>query len=144
MRYRFTDAFPYLLNRVGVLMGEGFAEELAADGLTLQMYRVLAVLQERHQLSLGELAKLLRIEMSTLSRLVTTLKKRGMLERSRLETDGRTVSIILTEEGMSLLTTLLIPRAKYWEKKAIEGLSSSEIEALKMTLNRIYANLSND
>jgi len=40
--YRLTEAFPYLLNRVGVRMGELFSRRLESYGVTLHMYRVMA------------------------------------------------------------------------------------------------------
>ena len=55
--YRLTEAFPYLLNRVGVRMGELFTRRLAAADLTLSMYRVLAALWEKDDQRLGDLAR---------------------------------------------------------------------------------------
>ncbi|HCP76840.1 MAG TPA: MarR family transcriptional regulator, partial [Pusillimonas sp.] len=46
MKYRFTTSFPYLLNRVGVRMGELFSKRLLEYELTLPMYRVMAVLRQ--------------------------------------------------------------------------------------------------
>ncbi|WJJ92860.1 hypothetical protein [Neopusillimonas aromaticivorans] len=46
MTYKFTSSFPYLLNRVGVKMGELFSVRLAELDLTLPMYRVMAVLRQ--------------------------------------------------------------------------------------------------
>jgi hypothetical protein len=45
--YRLTEAFPYLLNRVGVRMGELFSRRLESYGVTLHMYRVMAALWQR-------------------------------------------------------------------------------------------------
>ena len=68
--YRFTDSLPYLLNRVGVRMGELFANELAAEQLTVPMYRVLAALSEADHQRLTDLSAMTTVEMTTLSRLV--------------------------------------------------------------------------
>jgi len=45
--YRLSNSFPYLLNRVGVRMGELFSRRIASFGVTLPMYRVLAALWEK-------------------------------------------------------------------------------------------------
>ena len=45
--YRLSNSFPYLLNRVGVRIGELFSQRLKTYGMTLPMYRVLASLWER-------------------------------------------------------------------------------------------------
>jgi DNA-binding MarR family transcriptional regulator len=99
--YRLTEAFPYLLNRVGVRMGELFTRRLAAADLTLPMYRVLAALWEKDDQRLGDLADVTSIELSTLSRMVGKLVGRGLVSRGRPENNGRTVRIGLTTRGKS-------------------------------------------
>ena len=54
--YRLTNSFPYLLNRVGVQMGELFSRRIAGYGVTLPMYRVMAALWETGDQRLGDLA----------------------------------------------------------------------------------------
>lgn len=138
--YRFTDAFPYLLNRVGVLMGELFSRYLEPHGLTLPMYRVLAALRERSDLALGELASLTTVELSTLSRLVGTMSRRGLVSRRRVEGNGRMVEIRLTPAGLRLVERL-IPIADMHEKEALRGLAAAETAQLRAALHRVYGNL---
>lgn len=138
--YRFTNAFPYLLTRVGVRMGEVFAQELAEQGLTLHMYRVLAALWEKDEQSLGDLSQMVSSENSTLSRLVGTMKRMRLVTRHRLETDGRSVRIGLTPEGR-VVTERLIPRAMHYESVAVQGFDGAEIADLKAKLVRVFNNL---
>src|SRR5579859_989617 len=42
--YKLTESVPYLLNRVGVRMGELFSRRIASHGVSLPMYRVMAAL----------------------------------------------------------------------------------------------------
>ena len=138
--YRFTDSLPYLLNRVGVRMGELFAAELAADGLTVPMYRVLAALTEADNQRLTDLSSMTSVEMTTLSRLVAAMEKRGMLRRRRPEDNLRTVQISLTGAGRELAARLC-PRAAHYEQVAMQGLGAAEVRQLKATLARVYDNL---
>lgn len=138
--YRFTKAFPYLLTRVGVRMGEIFAQELAEAGLTLHMYRVLAALWERDDQRLVDLAEMVSSEVSTLSRLVGTLLRMRYLTRKRMETDGRTVRISLTPAGRAVAETW-VPRAMYYEATATKGFSDAEVADLKEKLERVFHNL---
>jgi hypothetical protein len=55
--YRLTDAFPYLITRVGVRMGELFSRRLESYGVTLPMYRVMAALWQRGNQRLGDLSE---------------------------------------------------------------------------------------
>ena len=54
--YRLSNSFPYLLNRVGVRMGELFSRRIAPFGVTLPMYRVMAALWETGDQRLSDLA----------------------------------------------------------------------------------------
>ena len=75
--YRLTDSFPYLLNRVGVRMGELFSRRISSFGVTLPMYRVMAALWENGDQRLSDLATITTTEISTLSRLVGEMKRKG-------------------------------------------------------------------
>ena len=56
-------------------------------------------LSEIKALSQGELAQRLRLEKSTISRLVRQLMVRGWVERTPLPEDGRVMMVRLSEEG---------------------------------------------
>src|SRR5260370_25763570 len=100
--YRLSNSFPYLLNRVGVRMGELFSRRIAPFGVTLPMYRVMAALWEKGDQRLSDLATVTTAEISTLSRLVGEMKRKGLVTRSRLDGNGRTVAIKRTTKGRAL------------------------------------------
>src|SRR5689334_3208066 len=138
--YRLTSAFPYLLNRVGVRMGELFSRRIAGYGVTLPMYRVMAALWETPDQRLGDLAALTSIEVSTMSRLIGTMNRKGLVSRTRLKDTARTVAINLTAKGKTLVAEL-IPIAMHYEEVAVRSFSAKEIAELKTTLTNIYTNL---
>jgi DNA-binding MarR family transcriptional regulator len=135
--YKLTDSFPYLLNRVGVRMGELFSRRIASYGVTLPMYRVMAALWETPGQRLNDLAGMTTVELSTLSRLVGTMEKMKLVSRSRLENNARTVAITLTDSGRALVEELM-PIAQHFEQVAVSKLSPSALKALKKTLTDIY------
>ena len=138
--YRFTNSLPYLLNRVGVRMGELFANELASERMTIPMYRVLAALSEMKDQRLTDLCGLTTVEMTTLSRLIATMEKRGWVIRRRPADNLRTVQISLTTAGHALAKRLM-PRAAYYEQVAMRGLGDGEVARLKCTLGKVFDNL---
>jgi DNA-binding MarR family transcriptional regulator len=140
MTYEFTSSLPYLLNRVGVRMGELFSIELAKHGLTLPMYRVLAVLKQQGPLNLGDLSRYVTVELSTLSRLVTSMQKKGLVSRVRPEDNGRTVRITITPQG-ERKANILMPQAAHFENVGIGDMAPNEISALKKALVDIFENL---
>jgi DNA-binding MarR family transcriptional regulator len=131
---------PYLLNRVGVALIEDFSRQLAADDLTVPMWRVLAALWHDGPRHMGNLAELTSIEISTLSRLVGTLQRRGIVTRKRGGRDGRYVRVALTPRGKSL-TESLIPKALAIEARLIGSLSSREVATLRRLLDALHENL---
>ena len=138
--YRLTESLPYLLNRVGVRMGELFSRRIAGFGVTLPMYRVMAALWEQGDQRLGDLALMTSIEVSTLSRLVGTMKRKGLLSRKRLEDNARTVAINLTAKGNALVDEL-IPIAMHFEEVAVRDFAKHTVSDLKSTLSQIYDSL---
>jgi DNA-binding MarR family transcriptional regulator len=138
--YKLTDSFPYLLNRVGVRMGELFARRIQHYDLTVPMYRVLSALREMPDQRLNDLAKMTTIEISTLSRLIGTLGTRGLVSRSRLKNNARTVEINLTDAGVSLIDEVM-PIAKHFEEVAISQLSGKELRLIKRALIDVYERL---
>jgi DNA-binding MarR family transcriptional regulator len=138
--YRLSDAFPYLLNRVGVRMGELFSRRLEPYGVTLPMYRVMATLWEEGNRRLGELSEVTSIELSTLSRLVGTMMRKGLLSRKRPDANARTVEINLTAKGR-LLVEELIPLAKLHEDVGLRSFPANKIAELKRDLIKVFQNL---
>ena len=134
--YKLTDTLPFMLYTISNHLSDSFAIELAEHKLTVSMYRVLAALLEREDQRLGELSDMIHIELSTLSRLIGGMKKRGLVSRRRHQSDERSVRINLTVEGRRTLEGL-IPRAQYYERLAVRTLDRTQVTSLKATLSGI-------
>ena len=138
--YRFTDSVSYLLNRVGVRLGERFSIVLKEFGLTVPMYRVLAALRQEGDQRLGDLAAITSIEQSTLSRLVTSMRKDGLVTRIRPKDNGRAVATNLTAAGRTLAERLMLLAVDF-EQGATSGLGADDLRKLKSMLRSVYDNL---
>jgi len=136
MPYRFTDSVPYLLNRVGVSVAERFTRRLEQHDVTLPMYRVLAVLRQTGTHTLGELSGMVSVELSTLSRLIGNMVRRGLVTRIRPESNARIVEIDLTPEGAAMADRLM-PIATLFEDTLIAELDPAQVEALKVLLRHL-------
>jgi len=137
------DFLPYLTNRVGMIVAEQFgADALAEHGLSIAMWRVMAVLASRGSQRQIDLADLTSIEVSTLSRLVSRLIRKGLVTRTRSANSNREVAVKLSPKGQSLVNHL-IPMALDFEAAAIAGLSGKDIAVLKHCLRRMYGNMKN-
>jgi DNA-binding MarR family transcriptional regulator len=121
-------------------MGELFSVRIAKYQITLPMFRVLAALWEQGDQRLGDLASSTTIEISTLSRLIGEMTRRGLTSRSRVKDNGRTLSINLTQHGRMLIGEL-IPIAVHFEGVSVSKHSEKDIGELKAILEEIYASL---
>ena len=136
------DYLPYLVNRVGTIIAEQFgAAALAPHGLSVAMWRVMAVLAANGSLRQIDIADLTSIEASTLSRLVTRLVRMNLVTRARSTASNREVAVKLSGRGNALVARL-IPMARAYETDAIAGLSREELLVLKRCLRRVYLNMS--
>jgi DNA-binding MarR family transcriptional regulator len=138
--YRLTNSLPYLLNRVGVRMGELFSRRIAGYDVTLPMYRVMAALWEQGDQRLGDLAAMTSLEISTASRLIGAMKRKGLVSRRRLEDNARTVAINLTAKGKALVEELM-PIAIHFEEVAIRSLPKDALVNLKRVLAQVHTDL---
>jgi MarR family transcriptional regulator, organic hydroperoxide resistance regulator len=138
--YRFTTSLGYLIAKVGVRTWELFSRELAPYGCTIPMYRVLAGLWEKGDQQLGELSTMTTIELSTLSRLVSSMKRKGLVSRVRVESDERSVRLNLTAKGRALCEELMALAARS-EAAYMRSLGEDEVVALKRSLNTVFTNL---
>jgi MarR family transcriptional regulator, organic hydroperoxide resistance regulator len=135
------DFLPYLVNRVGVIIAEQFGKEtLAPYGLSIAMWRVMAVLSSTGGQRQIDLADLTSIDASTLSRIVTRLVRTGLATRARSASSNREVVVMLSAKG-SAMVARLIPRAREIETDAAAGLSPEDLAVVKRCLRRIYGNM---
>lgn len=135
------DAYlPYLLNRAGARIAQSFGEEIRPFGATLQDWRVLAALRERDGRRMGDLAETTSIEMSTLTRLVDNMEKKGLVSRRRDAADARVVVLHVASAGRRL-TQRILPIAERYERVALAGFDARETEQLRQALRRLYDNM---
>lgn len=131
---------PYLLNRAGARIATAFGEEVRPLGATLQIWRVLAALREKDGRRMGDLSATTSIEVSTLTRLVDGMEKRGLVARRRDPADARAVVLCVAPDGKKL-TGRILPIAERYERVALRGFGRQESEVLKQALRRLYDNI---
>jgi DNA-binding MarR family transcriptional regulator len=133
-----SEYLPYLINRVGGAVSDAFGEHLANDGLTISMWRVLAVLLHNGPQHMTNLAELTTIEPSTLSRLAGTMQRRGLVTRKRNGADGRHVRVVLSARGVAVATRLL-PAAAALQERMIAGMPAADVATLRRLLKKLHA-----
>ena len=114
--FNLTNYLPYLLNRAGNRIAASFSHTLRAYDITLQMWRVLAALNHEDGQRVTNLARLTTIDASTLSRVIDGMVRKSLIERRRADgdrTDGRAVTVHLTDGGRRLTDTIIPISKRY-------------------------------
>jgi DNA-binding MarR family transcriptional regulator len=128
------------VNRAGARIAAALSEEVRPLGATLQTWRVLAALHERDGRRMGDLSETTSIEVSTLTRLVDGMEKKGLVARRRDAADARAVTLHATPAGRRM-TRIILPIAARYEKVALQGFSEAEATVLKTALRRLFDNM---
>ncbi len=72
------------------------------EGVTFHQFMILDVVAKKKELNMADLHKILSVEKSTTTRLVTPLIEKGLLRRDRAENDLRAVKLVLTPKGKKI------------------------------------------
>lgn len=132
---------PYLINRAAVRFVGTISPTLADCGVSLQEWRVLAALRRVHEQRVSDLAEMTSIDISTLSRTLSAMQRRGLVERRRpADGDARVVHVRATDRGRAV-TDRIVPAAQGLETVALAGFTPAEAAALKDMLERIFGNI---
>lgn len=118
---------------------KGIADEVATYGLSPFEVHLLMICLEMDESTATELARMLPIDASRISRLVNVLVERDLLVRRRLRQDRRIVKLRLSEEGGELAAEVA-QRMEALYAELTKGLSQREIRQFATTALKIQAN----
>jgi DNA-binding MarR family transcriptional regulator len=130
------DNVPYLTHRIGRLMDQTIDPYLKEQDISLEMCRVLFMLSEVGHHNLVALSEATTVKTSTLSRLVGRMVQRGLVSRSRSDTDNRTVNVAILPPGQEMID-LLMPRMTEIWKMSRQDFSPEELPVLTSYLRRL-------
>jgi len=133
---------PFRLNRLAAEVSSALSVEYAERyGLDIPEWRVLATLGFRSDpCSAQFIAHCTRTHKSTISRAVTSLMKRQMVERVENADDRREFRLRLTRKGAALYEEL-IPRLLRKEQEILSCLSAQERKTLAALFSKIENSL---
>jgi DNA-binding MarR family transcriptional regulator len=133
---------PFRLNRLSAEVSSALSSEYQARyGLDIPEWRVLATLGFRNDACSAQyIAYCTRTHKSTISRAVTALMDRQLVERVENEDDRREYRLRLTRKGNALYEEL-IPRLLRREQEILSCLSAQERRDLAVLLGKIEKSL---
>lgn len=114
---------------------------MAEIGLAPGQPKILRCLVNHEGCMQKDVAEHCDIEPATVSRVIDTLEKAGLIRREVVENNRRAGSLFLTEEGLSQYRLWEV-HCQEIEQEMLAGFSEREKEELTQYLKRIYKNLS--
>jgi DNA-binding MarR family transcriptional regulator len=128
---------PYRVTKLSGIISRSLAEKYSSQfDLTIQEWRILAIIGEKPGLTAREVGDLASLDKVNISRATERLEKSGRLEKKVVAKDRRSFALHLTEQGQNVLQKI-IPLALEYEKSLLDGFSEEEIEILDGFLNRL-------
>jgi DNA-binding MarR family transcriptional regulator len=133
---------PFRLNRLAAEVASALSVEYQARyGLDIPEWRVLATLGFRNDACSAQyISHCTRTHKSTISRAVTALMERGIVERVENADDRREFRLQLTRKGKTLYEEL-IPRLLRKEQEILSCLSAQERKDFAALLGKIEKSL---
>jgi DNA-binding MarR family transcriptional regulator len=133
---------PFRLNRLAAEVSAALSSEYQQRyGLDIPEWRVLATLGFRNQACSAQyIAHCTRTHKSTISRAVTALMKRQLVERVENKDDRREFALRMTRKGKALYQEL-IPRLKRREQEILSCLSAQQRKDFALLLGKIERSL---
>lgn len=133
---------PFRLNRLAAEVSAALSIEYRERyGLDIPEWRVLATLGFRNGACTAQyISYCTRTHKSTISRAVTALMRRKIIERVANENDRREFALQLTRKGRALYQKL-IPRLKRREQDILSCLSAGERKDFAAALGKIERSL---
>lgn len=129
------------VNEVSYLYGELVCREISKIGMRYSYRHILKPLVENKTLTQLELVNLTGQKAPTISITLRNMENEGIVRREKNSTDRRETHVYITEKGKKMYKKVLSTLDKA-DKKMIENISESELEAFLNILDKMKANLS--
>jgi MarR family transcriptional regulator, organic hydroperoxide resistance regulator len=141
-RVALERALPFLIHGCYQQLRSLTYKEFLGHGLELtpEQWIVLVQLWKKDGQSQSLLSELTLRDRPTMSRILDTMEKSGLVERVVDEQDARSRLVKLTRRGRTLQEKL-VPVAKQLVNRLEQGIAESDLETTHRTLSRMLANL---
>ncbi|KWR88823.1 MarR family winged helix-turn-helix transcriptional regulator [Cupriavidus sp. IDO] len=138
-QYQMSDSVGYLMQRAKNMLAHGVEQEVSSLDITHAQASCLMMLATGRACTVTDLGRELNTDMGSVTRLLSRMEKRGLIERRRRDIDRRVVDLSLTPEGQDLVARLPAVFCKVLAHH-FRGFSDDEVHALRNMLRRLIDN----
>jgi DNA-binding MarR family transcriptional regulator len=137
------ESIGYMIRNAHRAYDRVLAEALSRHKILTGQWSLLRVLWHEENLSQIEVAKRMKIERASLTIMLNTVEKAGLIARRIDQQDRRKQLISLTRKGRALQSTL-VPIGMSVNEIALTGMAEPEVSTLRSLLRRVINNLELD
>ena len=119
----------HLLHRVHQRATELFQQKMAGIDITARQYVVLATVAQNDGASQQDIIDNTGIDRSTVSQIMQTMIRKGLLKRKRTKEDARAYAITVTDQGRDILKA---------SEAIVEGVNEALVAALPATRAKTF------
>ena len=131
------DFYPYRLSVLANMVSGQIADRYQEFGLTIPMWRIMAVLAEHPGATATQLTSITAMDKTTITRAVKPLIDKDYVARNSSKKDGRYSHLKLTKQGQNVYNRVM-PEALAYEHALLGALNQAE----RAIFNRILTKLS--
>ena len=142
--YPIQDSLGFIIYRTALALKSALQRCFKENGyeITAEQWAIIRHLGEEDGLSQREIGEKASKDKPNITRMLDALEKKHLIFRQPDPRDRRKYCIYLTKEG-KLLKSRLLPLTRSLRERATQNLPQTEIELLKLTLNKIFQNIGN-
>jgi DNA-binding MarR family transcriptional regulator len=133
----------YLLFQVARQRDVHYDAKLAAAGLTLQRWRILAVIRRIENCSMKDLALFSAVDRTTLTRAVDQMVAEGLVTRWSSPRDRRRVNVTLGDKGEAIFAEAMV-LLRDGNAAMLAGVEDDALRGASRVLQQVVRNLMGD
>ena len=136
------EALGYWITRTYLRSRSELYRRFKAHGVSLtpEQWMILVRLWQKEGVTQSALAQTTLRDLPTMSRILTTMERDGLVERKTDPKDSRARLIFLTGRGRKLRQSL-VAEARRMVEESLHGISEADVQVTRRTLQRVLQNL---
>ena len=145
MTEKLTDIIFYTLEK-SIKTYRQFAQKRISEkgyNVTIDQWLVLKILHDNEGITQQQLAEIVFKDYASVTRIIELLVNKKYIQRDFHSSDRRRFELTLSAEGKKLLLKIQDDIDEN-RSKALKGISKSETETVRKTLNKIISNCTNN
>lgn len=115
-------------------------EKLSPFGITIRQVQILGILALYDEVVQSEIAEMLRVEPSSVVRLLDRMERDGWIARQTDPLDRRRKIVVATEKATPVWEQILLQGSRVKER-GLQGIPQEALDTTQQTLHRIRENL---